>query len=192
MSYPTLTVNLPDWLETFLSNAERTYPCLEERMRFVIELSRLNVVNGTGGPFGAAIFDMRDWSLLSPGVNLVVSENCSVLHAEIVAMMLAQAKAGTFDLGAEGVGPCELVASAEPCAMCLGALQWSGISRLACGARGEDVERIGFDEGEKPPAWVDALERRGISVVRDVCRDEAVRSLRDYRECEGMIYSPRR
>jgi tRNA(Arg) A34 adenosine deaminase TadA len=192
VNHSLLTLNLPLWLEKFLSGAKSAYPTIEDRMRFVIELSRLNVGHGTGGPFGAAVFDMRDGSLCAPGVNLVLATNCSVLHAEVVALILAQHKAGLFDLSAEGTASYELVTSTEPCAMCFGAVQWSGIRRLVCGARGEDAERIGFDEGEKSSAWVEGLERRGISVVRDVCRNEAVAVLREYLESGGTIYNPRR
>ncbi len=192
VNYPLLILNLPLWLEKFLSGARSAYPTIEDRMRFAIELSRLNVEHGTGGPFGAAVFDMRDGSLFAPGVNLVLATNCSVLHAEITALILAQQKAGIFDLNAEGMAPYELVTSTEPCAMCLGAVQWSGIRRLVCGARGEDAEKIGFDEGEKSSTWVEGLERRGISVVREVCRNEAVAVLREYHESGGMIYNPRR
>ena len=42
-----------------------------------------------------------------------------------------------------------------------------------CGARDEDAERVGFDEGAKPSEWVPTLERRGITVQRDVLREEA-------------------
>jgi tRNA(Arg) A34 adenosine deaminase TadA len=192
MNQPLLALNLPPWLEIYLPQTKTAYPAVEDRMRLAIELSRLNVEHGTGGPFGAAVFDMRDGSLYAPGVNLVLSSNCSVLHAEITALILAQQKAGIFDLSAEGVGSYELVTSTEPCAMCLGAVQWSGIRRLVCGARGEDAEKIGFDEGEKSFSWVEGLERRGISVVRDVCREEAVAVLRAYQESAGIIYNPRR
>jgi tRNA(Arg) A34 adenosine deaminase TadA len=187
---PVLTLNLPEWLEEFLFRAKAVYPAMEDRMRLVIELSRLNVEHGSGGPFGAAVFHRENGALLAAGVNLVLSANCSVLHAEIVALILAQQKTGSFDLGAEGTGPYELVTSTEPCAMCLGAVQWSGVRGLVCGARGEDAERIGFDEGEKPGNWKEALERRGISVVRDVCREEAVAVLREYAENGGILYNP--
>jgi tRNA(Arg) A34 adenosine deaminase TadA len=113
-----------------------------------------------------------------------------VLHAEITALILAQHRAGFFDLSADGMAPYELVTSTEPCAMCLGAVQWSGVRRLVCGARGEDAERIGFDEGEKSPAWVEGLERRGISVMRDVCRKEAVEVLLGYQDSSGIVYNP--
>ena len=161
-------------------------------MNFVIGLSRLNVRHKTGGPFAAAIFCSDDGTLLAPGINLVVSGGCSVLHAEIVSIMAAQLKAGTYDLSSTGLPPYALVTSTEPCAMCMGAVTWSGIRTLVCGARGEDAEETGFDEGEKPPEWPKALERRGITVLRDICRDQAAAVLREYRDTGGIIYSPHR
>ena len=85
----------------------------------------------------------------------------------------------------------ELVASTEPCAMCFGAISWSGVRRLVCGAREEDARRIRFDEGPKVSDWVAALEQRGISVARDVCRDEAAAVLRYYIESGGTLYNAR-
>jgi len=191
MTIDTFTVTLPTWVAEFLGPSERILRSIDERMRLAIALSRLNVLHGTGGPFGAAVFETESGRLVAPGVNLVVSERCSILHAEIVALMLAQQIQGTFDLGAPGIPACELVTSAEPCAMCLGAVPWSGVRRILCGARGEDVEAIGFDEGAKPDGWSDALERRGIRVVRDCLRDEAVATLREYAVRGGTIYNAR-
>ncbi|MCA1688298.1 MAG: nucleoside deaminase, partial [Actinobacteria bacterium] len=125
-------------------------------------------------------------------VNLVTSLDCSAFHAEIVAIMVAQQKVGDFDLGGPGRPPYELVASTEPCAMCLGATPWSGVKHLVCGARGEDAEEIGFDEGIKHDGWVSSLEERGITVERDVLRDEAASVLREYAEKGGEIYNSRR
>ena len=62
---------------------------------------------------------------------------------------------------------------------------------MVCGARDEDARVIGFDEGPKMPDWLPALERRGISVVRDVSRDEAVAVLEEYAGSGGMIYITR-
>ena len=188
MMRDTITVTLPPWVAEVLGTGERICRSVEERMRFVISLSRLNVAHGTGGPFGAAVFETESGRLIAPGVNLVVTGRCSMLHAEMVALMLAQQALETFDLGAPGLPDCELVTSTEPCAMCLGAIPWSGVRRLACGARGKDAEAIGFDEGTKPSGWVGALESRGIGVVRDCCRDEAAAVLREY---GGTIYNSR-
>jgi tRNA(Arg) A34 adenosine deaminase TadA len=191
VNQPVFTLSLPEWLQEFISKRSQTLSTLEERMDFVIELSRRNVLQGTGGPFAAAVFDMNNGFLFAPGVNLVLSGQCSVLHAEIVTLMAAQKKAGTYDLSSAGSASYELVTSTEPCAMCMGAVTWSGIRKLVCGARGADAEEAGFDEGEKPPSWVEALKRRGISVRTDVCREKAATVLKDYRAAGGIIYNPR-
>jgi tRNA(Arg) A34 adenosine deaminase TadA len=191
MGFPLATVSLPGWVEEALSNPGREYSTEEDRMRLVIELSRSNVDHGTGGPFGASIFDLSTNRLVAPGVNLVATTNLSAAHAEMVAIMISQQVVGHFDLGGEGLPPYELVASTEPCAMCFGAIPWSGVRRLVCGAREEDARGIGFDEGPKTPDWVAALEQRGISVARGVYRDEAAAVLRYYVESGGMIYNAR-
>ena len=191
MTRPSFELNLPDWLEEFLPPLDKVYPTMGERMELAIELARLNVECGTGGPFGAALFDMETDRLIAPGVNLVASLGCSVFHAEIVAIILGQKKVGSYDLGGHGIPPMELVSSTEPCAMCFGSLPWSGIRRLVCGARDGDARGIGFDEGPKLSSWVSALEGRDIEVVRDICRDESVAVLRKYMEEGGLIYNSR-
>ena len=191
MLFPLATVCFPGLVEELLSDPDREYPTEEDRMRLVVELSRLNVDHGTGGPFGAGIFDLSTNRLVAPGVNLVTTANLSAAHAEMVAIMISQQVVGHFDLGGEGLPAYELVASTEPCAMCFGATPWSGVRRLVCGAREEDARAIGFDEGPKTPDWVASLEQRGISVSRDVCRDEAAAVLRYYAESGGIIYNAR-
>ena len=191
MRFPQVVLRLPSWVEEYISESDRTYPTEEDRMRLVIELSRLNVVHGTGGPFGAAIFDLSTNRLVAPGVNLVTTTNLSTAHAEIVAIMVAQQVVGHFDLGGQGRPLYELAASTEPCAQCFGSIPWSGVRRLVCGARDEDARGIGFDEGPKMPDWVGSLEERGISVVADTCRGEAAAVLRNYAESGGIIYNAR-
>jgi len=192
MSFPQVTLELPGWVEELLPDSRGTYPTEEDRMRLVVELSRLNVERGTGGPFGAAIFERETGRLLAPGVNLVVPSSCSVAHAEMVAIMIAQQVMGDFDLGSGGKPAHELYASTEPCAMCLGATPWSGVRGLSCGARDEDARAVGFDEGAKLPDWIAALEERGISVKRDVLREDAARVLFAYADSGGEIYNARR
>ncbi|MBA3795214.1 MAG: nucleoside deaminase [Rubrobacter sp.] len=191
MGFPEVTLRLPGWVRDLVSGEERTYPTVEDRMRLAVELSRLNVRNDTGGPFGAAIFERETGRLLAPGVNLVVGSGCSVFHAEMVAIMVAQKVVGTFDLGADNLPSYELVTTTEPCAMCLGATPWSGVRHLVCGARDEDARAVGFDEGSKTSEWVGALEDRGITVQQDVLREEAVAVLREYAERGGEIYNSR-
>jgi tRNA(Arg) A34 adenosine deaminase TadA len=73
--------------------------------------------------------------------------------------------------------------------MCFGAIHWSGILSLVCGARDEDARAIGFDEGPKLPDWVSALNDRGIRVTRDVLRGEATAVLKEYAAKGGILYN---
>ena len=161
-------------------------------MLFAIELASINVARGTGGPFGAAVFERPTWRLVAVGVNLVESTRCSHAHAEMVALANAQQAVGRFDLGAAGHPTHELVTSCEPCAMCYGAIPWTGVRSVLCGARASDAEAIGFDEGAKPKNWVAELKQRRITVVRDVCRKEAAAVLQEYKKGGGAIYGSRK
>lgn len=191
MIFPEFRLHLPPWIPAALPPAETVFASVQERMRLVVELARRNVAEGTGGPFAAAVFDLENGHLVAPGVNLVIASHCSVAHAETVAIIMAQQRLGDFDLG-RGGRRLELVASTEPCAMCYGAVPWSGVCSLACGARGEDACRVGFDEGEKPEDWITTLERRGIAVFTDVLRGEAAAVLERYAAGGGLLYNGRR
>ena len=192
MEFPELNVRLPEWLPKLFQGPERVYPSIEERMGLVIELARLNVEKEKAGPFAAAVFEMRTGKLVAPGVNLVLQLNCAILHAEMVAIAMAQKILGTYDLGGPGMPAHEIVINAEPCAMCLGAIPWSGVRRLVCGARDEDARIIGFDEGDKPFDWALSLKNRGIYVVQDMLREEAISVLEEYQSAGGIIYNSRR
>lgn len=192
MLFPCIKIALPDWVSTFCEDWERGFAELEDRAAFVVELSRQNVLRDSGGPFAAAVFDPENGTLIAPGVNLVVPAACSPAHAEIVALMVAQQVMGTHDLGAASLPALELVSSTEPCAMCMGAVPWSGVRSLVCCARGEDAEAIGMDEGEKPSHWMKALGDRGIRVSRDICREAAAAVLQDYAARGGLVYNGRK
>jgi len=181
---------LPDWLGDFFSEAGEVFATDDDRMRLAVALSRRNVVAGTGGPFGAAVFECETGRLVAAGVNVVEASCCAAAHAEVVALSLAGQKRGHYDLSREPA--CELATSCEPCSMCLGAVHWSGVRRLLCGARKADAEAVGFDEGDKPADWAALLAGRGIEVVRDLCRAEAAAVLADYARTAGAIYNPRR
>ncbi|MDX9768004.1 MAG: nucleoside deaminase [Ectothiorhodospiraceae bacterium] len=189
MELAELHLVLPDWLRARLDGRAPLLADPVERMRFVIELARENVEQATGGPFAAGVFD-ADGRLVAPGVNLVTSAQCAILHAEMVAIALAQQRLHTYDLATQGFF--ELVVSADPCAMCFGAVPWSGVSRLVCAASSDDVRAIGFDEGSKPDDWVETLERRGIAVRRGLLREEATAVLRRYVELAGPTYNASR
>ncbi len=183
--------SLPAWVKGFIDSCS-TLPSVEARMALVIEAARQNVLRDTGGPFAAAVFERDSGLLVSLGVNQVVNEGLSMLHGEMMALSLAQRKLQTWNLDQQGLPVLELVTSTEPCAMCLGAVCWSGARRVVSGATEVDARKLGFDEGPKPDDWVEALRQRGIDVLPAVLRDEAVDVLELYRQQGGVIYSPGR
>lgn len=181
-------VVLPDWVENL------TLPTKikgeEEKMAFVIELSKLNVTHKTGGPFSAAVF--AGDVLVSIGVNRVVPSECSLAHAEMVALSLAQAKLKTFDLGGKDMPVHSMYVNAQPCCMCYGNVIWSGIREVVVAATSKDVEEItGFDEGPVRDDWMQQLEKRNISFREGLLRDKACEILKLYKESGSIIYNGR-
>ena len=188
-----LSLNLPPWVGAFLS--DYVFPMADklDRMRFVLALTERNIREGTGGPFGAAVFERDSGNLVSVGVNVVMATECSAAHAEMMALMLAQKKLGVYDLGQNGLPPHQLVSSGKMCAMCLGSVCWSGVQEVVSSAEPEDVEGItGFDEGPTPPDYNAQLERRGIRLLPETLRDEGCRVLQLYVDLGGYVYNATR
>jgi tRNA(Arg) A34 adenosine deaminase TadA len=173
-----LHLTLPPWVAE-VADTRRRYLSDEERVGLAIELSRRNIAHGSGGPFGAAVFDEHG-RLIAAAANRVVPQTCSAAHAEMLAYMIAQQRLASFRLNAQG-GRYTLATSAQPCCQCYGATVWAGVDELLIGARSEDVEELTeFDEGPLPADWIGELERRGIAVRRDILRDEARAVLAEY------------
>ncbi|MFC0677202.1 nucleoside deaminase [Lysobacter korlensis] len=190
MLYAQVHLTLPAWIHEL--DTARSFATDTDKVAFAIELSRRNIEAGSGGPFGAVVFDATD-RIVAVGVNRVLPHACSVAHAEIMAYMLAQQRTQRVRLneGANGeaLGPMTLATSSQPCCQCYGATVWAGIDRLLIGARSEDVEALTeFDEGPLPADWVGELERRGIEVVRDIARADACGVLRTYGQLGGPSY----
>ncbi|HSU15078.1 nucleoside deaminase [Longimicrobium sp.] len=188
MKHPNVSITLPDWVESTI-DLESTYGSDEEKMRLAVELSRQNVLRDTGGPFGAAVFERGTGRVVGVGVNSVVRLNNCTLHGEMVAFMMAQARLGCFSLKSAGGHEYELATSCDPCAMCLGATLWSGVTRVICGATRDDAVRLGFDEGPVFPESHAYLKERGIEIVHGVLRAEAGAVLELYHARKGPIYN---
>jgi tRNA(Arg) A34 adenosine deaminase TadA len=186
--HPTLLIEYPPWIDD-IADWDHPYPTDADKMRFAIDLARENVQRNTGGPFGAAIFELETGRLVSAGMNSVVRANNCTLHAEMVAFMMAQHRVGSYTLHGPGIPPHELVTSCEPCAMCLGATLWSGVRRVVYGAARADASKLNFEEGPVFPESYEYLERRGIEIVRGLMRDDAREVLELYRARKGQIYN---
>jgi tRNA(Arg) A34 adenosine deaminase TadA len=185
---PEIRIACPDWLDGSI-DWQRSYAHDEERMGVALACARQNVLRRTGGPFGAAIFEVDSGRLVAAGVNLVVPLKNSSLHAEMVAFMLAQAAVDSHVLQRPDLPAHELHTSCEPCAMCLGAAQWSGVQRVVWSALREDAAGIGFDEGPVFAASYDYLRDRGMAFTSGVRRDEGREVLALYRRIGGVVYN---
>jgi tRNA(Arg) A34 adenosine deaminase TadA len=186
-------VHLPDWVMSELATVPDTLPTDEDRVRLVNRLAARNHEEGTGGPFAALVVETETGRIRSAGVNLVLASGLSSTHAEVVALSLAQTGQGTWDLGAPGGEPLELVVNWRTCVMCYGAAMWSGVRRLLIAGHGPEVEELtGFDEGPMREDWIEQFDQRGIKIVTDVLRAEAVDVLRTYGErTDAVVYNAR-
>jgi len=187
-----ITLALPDWAVAATAELPAFLPALEDRMAAVIEFSRQNFRRGTGGPFAAGVFERDSGRLVVIGVNRVVAHTCSSAHAEVMALSLAQRRLGAYDLGGRGLPAHQLVVNWRPCAMCFGAVLWSGVRSLVIAGEGPELEQItGFDEGPVHPDWRNELAKRGISLVQDVLRDEALAAYREFAASRAPVYNAR-
>lgn len=159
-----------------------------ERMEVAIKISRRQVKEGTGGPFGAVVCELGTGRVIGIGVNQVTNSCWSGAHAEFIAWTMAQETINSYDLGRDhSVG---LYSSAQPCVSCWGGVFWTGISRLVFAATKRDVERYaGFDEGPLPNDWEEALIKRGVSVQGELLREKAVLALQEYGRLGGECYN---
>ncbi len=185
----SVNIALPAWIDQVVDWTHR-YQSAEDRVQLAITLARENVERLTGGPFGAAVFSAESQRVISVGVNLVEPENNAALHAEVVALMFAQRALASFTLASPPLAESHILAtSCAPCAMCLGAVHWSGVTRVEGGATREDALAIGFDEGPVFPESIGYLERRGITFVDGIARTQARDVLQRYQTLGRALYN---
>jgi tRNA(Arg) A34 adenosine deaminase TadA len=95
-------------------------------------------------PFGALVL-AADGTVLGRAGNESAAGEDPTAHAETLAIRLAAAAHGT---GALAGGA--LVTSAEPCAMCTGAVYWAGLSRIVYGISERHLRTLTGDHPENP------------------------------------------
>lgn len=186
------TLTMPDWADEELRKLPDTLPTVEDRMAAVIRFSRLNIEHGTGGPFAAGVFERESGKPLMIGVNRVMAHQISSAHAEVMTLSLAQQILGTYDLGGPNLPVYQFVVNWRPCAMCFGATLWSGIRSLVIAGSGPELEQItGFDEGPVHPEWKAELTKRGIELIEDVLKEEAMAVYRQFAASQAFVYNAR-
>ena len=142
---------------------------MEEEKKFMREAIRLsleNVMSGNGGPFGAVV--VKNYEIISSGVNEVTSSNDPTAHAEVVAIRKACEKLGSFQL--EG---CEIYCSCEPCPMCLGAIYWARPDKIYFANTKKDAAEINFDDDFIYNELDLSITQRKLPTIQ-LLRDEAL------------------
>ena len=143
----------------------------EVLLRQAIAVARQSREHGNH-PFGALLAD-PDGQVLLSAENTVVTGSDATGHAETNLVRLASAAHSAVDLRA-----LTLYTSTEPCAMCSGAIYWSGIGTVVYAlAEAELYEMTGSDEDNPtlvlPCRTVFAAGQRQVVVEGPFSIDEA-------------------
>lgn len=104
-------------------------------------ISKNNVVNRLGGPFGAVISNTKTGEIVAECGNSVTTTNDPTAHAEVNAIRKACLQLNTFDLSGNTI-----YTSCEPCPMCLGAIYWAHLDKVYYSNTKVDAKNIGFDD----------------------------------------------
>ena len=139
-------------------------------LRKAIALSEQSRVRGNH-PFAAIVTD-GEGTVLSEAMNDIHADCTS--HAELVAVRLASSQFSPVQLR-----HATLYSSAEPCAMCAGAIYWSGIGRVVYALSEERLLQLTGNHPENPTLSLPCREvfargQRVIEVVGPMLEDEAV------------------
>ena len=123
-------------------------------------------------PFGAILVDAGGRVLIETENGYMPSHD-GTAHAE--RLLATQA---CTSLGADVLRTSTLYSSAEPCAMCAGAIYWAGIGRLVYGLSENRLRAITGDHPENPTLNLPCRQvfesgQRQVEVVGPLLEDEA-------------------
>ncbi|WP_396667487.1 nucleoside deaminase [Microbacterium sp. R86528] len=154
-----------------MSNATAPSAIDTAHLRTAIQIANESVAAGNH-PFGAVLAD-PDGTVVLSAQNSVVTERDVTCHAETNLVRLAMRRYDPDQLGSF-----TLYTSCEPCAMCAGAIYWSGIGRVVF-ALGETTlyELTGINPDNPtlavPSRVVFGGGQRSTEVVGPALEDEA-------------------
>jgi len=155
------------------SNKDGPLPPLdhEELLRRSFDVARRAHANGNH-PFGCILVD-ADGTVLLEAENGYMPDRDMTAHAE---RLLATQASRRFD--PKALSACTLYTSAEPCAMCAGAMYWAGIGRVVYGLSEGRLKTITGNHAENPTLdlpcrTVLAAGQRKVEVIGPLLEDEA-------------------
>ncbi|HLG79922.1 MAG TPA: nucleoside deaminase [Bradyrhizobium sp.] len=140
-------------------------------LRRSFEVARRSMTHGNH-PFGAILVD-KDGHVLLESENGYMPAHDGTAHAE---RLLATEACRT--LARDVLATSTLYSSAEPCAMCAGAMYWAGIGRLVYGLSEHRLRGITGNHPENPTLDLPCREvfnsgQRSTEVVGPLLEDEA-------------------
>jgi tRNA(Arg) A34 adenosine deaminase TadA len=143
----------------------------EHFLRRSFEVARRALSHGNH-PFGAVLVD-RDRNVLIEAENGYMPAQDGTAHAE---RLLATQACTT--LSPDVLKAATLYSSAEPCAMCAGAIYWAGIGRLVYGLSEHRLRTVTGNHPENPTLDLPCREvfesgQRATEVVGPLLEDEA-------------------
>jgi tRNA(Arg) A34 adenosine deaminase TadA len=143
----------------------------EHFLRRSFEVARHAVKNGNH-PFGAILVDQNN-NVLIEAENSYMPAHDGTAHAE---RLLATQACTTLD--PELLSTATLYSSAEPCAMCAGAIYWAGIGRLVYGLSEQRLRAVTGNHPKNPTLDLPCREvfksgQRATEVLGPLLEDEA-------------------
>lgn len=146
----------------------------EDYTDIAIELSKKAVY-----PYGAII--VKNGEIIGRSdIDIPVSKT-AFSHAELRAIENAMEHLGGH-LCAEGGKDCVIYSSCEPCAMCMGAILYTGIEKLVYGATLEDSKECVNEILVKAQDIANNCTNRKIEIISEVHRDKAIAVLKNFKE----------
>lgn len=141
-------------------------------LRHCIALSR-QVRDAGKHPFAAIVVDENGQIVAEAGNDSLPPEGDPTRHAELVAAGLAARR-----LTPDALARATLYSSAEPCAMCAGAIYWCGIGRVVYALSEHRLLGLTGDHPENPTFALPCREvfargQRAIEVLGPCIEDEA-------------------
>jgi tRNA(Arg) A34 adenosine deaminase TadA len=148
-------------------------PALDDEtfLRKSFDVARRARIHGNH-PFGAILVG-PDGAVLIERENGYLPDRDMTAHAE---RLLATEASRT--IAPATLARCTLYSSAEPCAMCAGAIYWAGIGRVVFGLSERRLKTITGDHAENPTLdlpcrAVFAAGQRAVEVIGPLLEDEA-------------------
>jgi tRNA(Arg) A34 adenosine deaminase TadA len=159
-------------------------PYDEALLRLAFDVAK-RAREGGDHPFGSVLADGEGNLLMEQGNGYSAAGNDRTAHAE---SLLASRAARAYDLAY--LAKCTLYTSAEPCAMCAGAIYWAGIGRVVYGQTEKALKAQTGAHEENPTLdlpcdVVFAAGQRPTEVVGPLLEDEAAQLQADFWRTRG-------